>query len=119
MHELAIAQSIVEVVEQRASACAAARVKGVRLQVGEASGIAADSLAFSFEMLAGFSPLLAGARLTIDHVPHRAYCRHCAREFAVYHFVPQCPDCETWSAEVVSGKELQILDMEIEQAQHS
>ena len=114
MHELAIAQSIVEVVEQRASECQATRVKGVRLQIGEASGIVADSLSFSFEMLTGLSPRLEGARLLIESVPHRAYCRHCAREFAVRQFVPCCPICEEWSAEILSGTELQILDMEIE-----
>lgn len=115
MHELALAQSIVEVVEQHAGACQAARVKSVRLQVGEASGIVADSLRFSFEMLAGLSPLLAGAHLVIDSTPHRAHCRQCRQEFAVSHFVPQCPDCATWSAEIVSGTELQVLDMEIEE----
>ena len=116
MHELAIAQSIVEVVEQRAGECQAARVKCVRLQVGEASGIVADSLQFSFTMLADLSPLLAGARLAIASTPHRAHCRQCAREFTVHHFVPQCPTCAEWSAEIISGTELQILDMEIEEA---
>lgn len=114
MHELAIAQSIVEVVEQRASECQATRVKNVRLQIGEASGIVVDSLSFSFEMLTGLSPRLEGARLRIESVPHRAYCRHCAREFAVQQFIPRCPACAEWSAEVLSGTELQILDMEIE-----
>lgn len=115
MHELAIAQSIVEVVEQRASACQAARVKNVRLQIGEASGVQADSLSFSFEMLAGLSPRLEGAHLLIESVPHRAYCRHCAREFAVQQFIPCCPLCEEWSSEVLSGTELHILDMEVEE----
>ncbi len=114
MHELAIAQSIVEVVEQQASACRATRVKGVRLQVGEASGIMADPLIFSFEMLAGLSPLLAGARLLIETPPHRARCRRCAREFTVERFVPRCPICAEWSADILSGTELQIIDMEIE-----
>lgn len=113
MHELAIAQSIVEVVEQRANTCHAARVKSVRLQVGEASGIMADSLTFSFEMLAGLSPLLAGAHLSIETRPHRAYCRHCAREFTVERFVPRCPVCAEWSPDILSGTELQIIDMEI------
>ena len=114
MHELAIAQSIVDIVEQRASECQAVRVKGVRLQVGEASGVATDSLVSSFEMLADLSPLLTGARLQIYALPHRAHCRHCAREFVVKNFVPQCPLCSEWSAEILSGTELQILEMEIE-----
>lgn len=114
MHELAIAQSIFDVVEARAVECNAARVKGVRLRIGEASGVVTDSLTFCFEMLASFDPVLASAQLLIDVVPHRARCRHCAKEFAVTNFVAQCPTCNEWAAEIVSGNELQILEMEFE-----
>ncbi|OLD79504.1 MAG: hydrogenase maturation nickel metallochaperone HypA [Chloroflexi bacterium] len=114
MHELSIAQSIVEVVEARAAEYNAARVKGVRLKIGEASGVVTDSLTFCFEMLASLEPTLAGAQLLIDIVPHRAHCRHCAQEFSVTNFVAQCPTCKEWSDEIVSGTELQVLEMEYE-----
>jgi len=114
MHELSIAQSIVDAVEARATECNAARVKGVRLRIGEASGIVANSLTFCFEMLVSLDPTLTGAQLSIDSVPHRARCRHCAKDFSVINFVAQCPTCQEWSSEIVSGTELQILDMEIE-----
>ena len=65
MHELAIAQSIVEAVEAKASECNAAHVKTVRLKIGEASGVVTDSLTFCFEMLVSLDPTLAGAQLLI------------------------------------------------------
>lgn len=114
MHELSIAQSLADAVEARAAECHAVRVKSVRLQIGEASGIVADSLAFCFEMLTGLEPTLAGAQLLIDIVPHRARCRHCTKEFTITNFVAQCPTCEEWSDEVVSGTELRILEMEFD-----
>ena len=114
MHELAIAQSIVDAVEARAIECNAVRVKGVRLKVGEASGVVGDSLTFSFEMLTSMVPILTGAHLLIDSVPHRARCHRCDREFTVVNYVVQCPTCQEWSSEVVSGTELQIVEMEIE-----
>jgi hydrogenase nickel incorporation protein HypA/HybF len=114
MHELAIAESIVDAVDTRAAECNATRVKGVRLRIGEASGVVTDSLTFCFEMLTSLNPTLAGAQLLIDIVPHRAWCRHCAREFPVTNFIVQCPTCQEWDAKVISGTELQILDMEIE-----
>lgn len=114
MHELSIAQSIVDVVQTRAAECHATRVKGVRLRIGEASGVVTDSLSFCFEMLATLDPALAGAQLTIDTVPHLARCRSCDREFAVTNFIVQCPQCEGWDAEVLSGAELQVIEMEIE-----
>lgn len=114
MHELAIAQSIIDVVEAKVAECNATHVKGVRLRIGEASGIVVDSLTFCFEMLASLNPTLVGAQLFIDSMPHRAYCRHCAREFSVTNFVAQCPACKEWSNEIVSGTELQVLEMEFE-----
>lgn len=114
MHELSIAQSLVDAVEARATECKAVRVKSVRLEVGEASGIVADSLAFCFEMLTSLEPVLAGAQVLIDVVPHLARCRHCAKEFTITNFVAQCPTCEEWSDEVVSGTELRIIEMEFD-----
>ena len=35
-------------------------------------------------------------------------------EFDIVNFVAQCPACREWSNEVVSGTELQIVEMEIE-----
>ena len=114
LHELAIAQSIVEIVETRAAECHATHVTGVRLRIGEAIGIVTDSLTFCFEMLTSFDPTLVGAQLLIDTVPHLAQCRHCAKEFPVVNFIAQCPMCKEWSDEVVSGTELQILEMEFD-----
>jgi len=114
MHELAIAQSIVDAVEAKASECNAVRVKAVRLKIGEASGVVTDSLSFCFEMLTSLEPTLAGAKLLIDSMPHRAFCHHCDHEFSVTNFVAQCPTCKEWSNEIVSGTELQILEMEFE-----
>ncbi len=114
MHELAIAESIVEGVTRHAQECRAQRVTSVRVQIGEACGIVSDSLAFSFEMIANMEPLLSGAKLVIERVPHRARCRHCNKEFNVIHFIAQCPTCETWDTDIISGTELRVLDMEIE-----
>jgi hydrogenase nickel incorporation protein HypA/HybF len=114
VHELSIAQSIVEAVEAKATECNATHVKGVRLKIGEANSIVIDSLTFCFEMLTSLEPALAGAQLLIDTVPHRARCRHCNKEFAIVNFIAQCPTCQEWSSEVVSGNELQIVEMEIE-----
>ncbi|GHO97342.1 putative hydrogenase nickel incorporation protein HypA [Reticulibacter mediterranei] len=116
MHELAIAQSIVEVVMAQASECRATHVKSVRLQIGEASGIMTDSLTFSFEMLTSLDPLLDGTQLLIENIPHVARCRTCAQEFAVVNLVSQCPLCQQWSGDIISGTELQIQEMEIETA---
>jgi hydrogenase nickel incorporation protein HypA/HybF len=114
VHELSVAQSIVDAVEKRASECNAARVKSVSLRIGEAIGVVTDSLTFCFEMLAGLEPLTAGAVLEIEIVPHRARCRQCDIDFPVRNFIAQCPVCKELSSEIVSGTEFQVLEMEID-----
>ncbi len=117
MHELALAQSMIEALEAKAEECEALRVRSVRLRIGEASGVQVDSLTFCFETLAALTPTLAGARLVVEVMPHRAWCESCGRAFAVEHFVVRCPTCGVWSERVISGLELQIIDMEIETAE--
>lgn len=114
MHELAVAEAIAGAVEERAAALRSTRVKGVRLRIGDASGVVTDSLTFCFEMVAAQSPLLAAACLSIERVPHTAWCAGCEQAFDVRDFVTQCPGCGVWSNEVLSGHELQLLEMEIE-----
>jgi hydrogenase nickel incorporation protein HypA/HybF len=116
MHELAIAESIVEAVMAKAAECDAVRVKNVQLKLGEASGVVVDSLTFCFEMLTSLHPTLAGTQLLTDTVPHRARCCHCDKDFAVVNFVAQCPTCQEWADEILSGTEMQIIEMEIERA---
>jgi hydrogenase nickel incorporation protein HypA/HybF len=114
MHELAIAQSIADVATTRATEVGAARVSRVRVRIGDAAGVVTDSLAFCFEMLASTEPLLLGAELEVERAPHRARCRTCGSEFAVRDFVVVCPACDGTDAEVISGTELTVLEMEIE-----
>ncbi|MBX5458303.1 MAG: hydrogenase maturation nickel metallochaperone HypA [Thermogemmatispora sp.] len=113
MHELALAQSIIEVVETRAEECGVRQVRAVHLRVGEASGVLVEALQAAFTMLASLSPVLAEARLAIEVTPHRAWCEPCASSFAVEDFIARCPACGTWSTRILSGTELQILDMEV------
>ncbi len=114
MHEVGIAQSIVDTVEARASEHGATRVTSVWLRVGEASGIDRESIAFCYELAVGQHPMLSGSRLVIDVAPHRAQCRRCDRVFPVEELAAVCPDCGEWSDQIISGTELQLVDIEIE-----
>ncbi len=112
MHELAIAEQIVQVVMTQVEAHNIERVTCVRIQIGNALSVVGDSLAFSFEMIASFTPQLEGTQLLIDTVPHRARCRSCQQEFTVQQHILQCPSCKKWDADVISGTEFRVLDME-------
>ncbi|MER6124177.1 hydrogenase maturation nickel metallochaperone HypA [Streptomyces sp. NPDC001795] len=109
MHEMSIALAVIGQVEEAAErAGGVASVRSVRLQVGELAGVVPDALSFCFE-LACAGTVLEGAELVTEAVPGRARCAPCAHEWAVG-MPPQlsCPRCGGATADLLSGRELQI-----------
>lgn len=64
MHELAITQDLVDLVAERTTG---RLVLTVNVRVGRESGIVADSMAFSYEVVTMETPL-EGSRLVIEEV---------------------------------------------------
>jgi hydrogenase nickel incorporation protein HypA/HybF len=111
MHEMSIAMAVVEQVEQAARDAGASAAVRLRLRIGELAGVVPDALAFSFE-LACADTVLQGAELVVETVPARARCAPCAAEWAVG-MPPDlcCPRCAGAGAELLTGRELQIVDV--------
>lgn len=110
MHELAIAESVVDSVTARTGS---SRVTQVRLEVGRLSGVVADALRFSFELAASGTGL-DGAQLDIDEPDGRAKCADCGQEFAVPDLILLCP-CGSADVHVLAGEELRIVSVEVQQ----
>jgi hydrogenase nickel incorporation protein HypA/HybF len=113
MHELSIAMSIVEGASQEASNRGAAQVHAVHLKLGPLSGVVKDALLFSYG-LACEGTLLEGSELVIEEVPVVVYCNTCETEKtlgSIQHFC--CPTCGTMTADLVSGRELELVAIEI------
>ena len=108
MHELAIAQSIVDAISARTEGAA---VREVLLDVGRLSGVSTDALRFCFE-LAVDGTTLAGAQLDIREPPGRAHCASCRQEFALDDLIMLCA-CGSADIEVLTGDELRIVSVEV------
>jgi hydrogenase nickel incorporation protein HypA/HybF len=108
MHELAIAEGIVDAVRTKTGD---RTVRAVRLQVGRLSGVLPDALAFSFELATSGTPL-EGARLFIDEPPGRLHCRTCDRDVGRDDLLLLC-DCGSADVEVRAGRELSLLSVEV------
>ncbi|MFF3399432.1 hydrogenase maturation nickel metallochaperone HypA [Streptomyces sp. NPDC002659] len=118
MHEMSIAVAVVDQVEQAAAEAGdVTAVTSVRLHVGELAGVVPDALSFCFE-LACAGTVLEGAELVTEFVPARARCEPCADEWAVG-MPPQlcCPVCAKATDELLSGRELQIVGVQVEDGQ--
>ena len=107
MHELSLAQAVVDAVAERV---AGARVTGVRLEIGRLSGVVTDSIRFCFGLVAE-GTALEGAALDIDEPPGRGECRTCGTEFAVDDPIVLCPSCGGANVHVLSGRQLLIVSV--------
>ena len=113
MHELSIALSIVDMAVEETERRGSVRVVAIHLKLGHLSGVVPDALRSSFE-LAREETALANTELIIEEIPVAAYCPVCAAERAVEFPHLCCPICGTPTPEIVRGRELEVVALEIE-----
>jgi len=119
MHELSIAMSIIEMVEEESRKHGGAQVTAVHLKLGALSGVVKEALLGSFEM-ACEDTVLKGAKLVVEDIPVLIYCQTCQAQRPVSSIqLFCCAECGTPSAQVVQGKELEVVALEIEEWEHN
>ena len=112
MHELSIAQAVIEIVERHASG---RRVTAVDLRVGHLRQVVPSALEFAFELVAQGTPA-EGAELRMQEVPAAGRCRSCGEETPLPDFPLTCRLCGGLDVEVVRGEELLVDELELEEA---
>jgi hydrogenase nickel incorporation protein HypA/HybF len=108
MHELAITQSVVDAVCERAGD---RRVRSVQVHVGALTAVVPEAMRFCFDLVAE-GTVADGARLDIECRPGAAHCRGCGADFALTDLVLLCP-CGSADVHVTAGRELAIVSMEV------
>lgn len=113
MHEMSIAEGIVDIALDTMKNNDGTVVHAVRLRLGAMSGIEPDALLFCFEAVTK-GTAAEGAELVIEHVPLKAKCLDCLTEFVVegYRFI--CPACQSTTVTTVTGRELQVLSIDMD-----
>ncbi len=115
MHELGIANSVVEAVRAEALRRPGARVRKVGLLLGELAGVDGEALTFCFDALVRDSEL-AGVPLEIELCRRRHRCLGCAEAFVVLDYQTTCPRCGSADTECIGGEELELSYLELEES---
>lgn len=113
MHELSIATSLIELAGEHARRQGASRIRSMKIRLGVLSGLLRP-LYFCFAS-ASRGTCCEGARLEIEEVPLRVRCPRCDEikmPGTRYSFC--CPTCGVPTPEVVSGREMQLVSVELE-----
>jgi hydrogenase nickel incorporation protein HypA/HybF len=114
MHELGIATSILESVQSAARRNPGVRITKVGVKIGELAGVDVDALQFGFECIVKdteWEPLL----LDVESIPRVQRCPKCQHEFRMTDYDPECPRCGEFATQCISGEELDIAYMEVDE----
>lgn len=107
MHELSIAQSIVELAEQHARAHHSSVVEEVELEIGCLAGVEADTFAFALES-AVKNTWLENAVILRRYIEGEGCCSECGKKFPLADLYSPCPDCGSYFINITQGRELRI-----------
>jgi hydrogenase nickel incorporation protein HypA/HybF len=113
MHELGIATSLLQAAREEALRHSGARLRKIKVRVGEFSGVNPEALSFCFEVLVRESKLGA-LELEIESCARQQRCPACQLTFAVADYDLACPECRKAETEFVGGDELELASLEME-----
>lgn len=113
MHEMALAEGVLNVLEETAARQGFARVRAVWLEIGALAGVEPEALSFCFDAVTR-GTLAEGARLEIVAAEGRAWCLDCGKTVAVAARYDPCPECGGFGLQVTGGTEMRVKELEVE-----
>jgi hydrogenase nickel incorporation protein HypA/HybF len=113
MHELSIAQALIEQAGDVAKQNHARCVTGITVAVGALSGVDHDALKFVFPMAAE-GTLAEAASLIVDTVPAQVLCHTCNRVSNPELPSFACRQCGSENIEITGGRELMLKSVDVD-----
>ena len=113
MHEMSLAESVREIVEETARSSGAGRVTAVRLEIGRLAQVEIEAMRFAFDVVKRGS-LADEARLEIVETDGSAWCMRCSETVVLARRGDACPKCDSYQLQVTGGDRMRVMDIEID-----
>jgi len=107
MHEMALAESIRDLIEAQARKEHFRHVRTVELEIGQLAAVDSAALRFALDVaLRGTSA--EGAELRIAEPAGQAWCMQCANTVELARRGDPCPACDGYQLTVVGGDQMRV-----------
>jgi hydrogenase nickel incorporation protein HypA/HybF len=113
MHELSLAMSVREIVEDAAEQNNSKKVNEVNIVVGEFSSVSVEALEFAMEA-AKKESVFKDAKINIRSIKTILSCSECSMETAMEDFVFRCGSCGSGAVTIISGDRMYVESIDIE-----
>ena len=113
MHELSLAQGILQVALKAAKQGGAERIVKVYVKTGAFSGVVPSYLDECFTLMSKGTPA-EGATLEVEEVPVVVWCIDCGQESQIDRADACCPHCGSSQIRMIHGRECFVDRIEAE-----
>lgn len=113
MHELSLAQSILDILDTEMKSRPGSRAVEVGLRIGVLAAVDPEALRFGFEVSTRDTPF-DGIKLAIRITAAERMCLMCDHRYMLVALEPNCPKCGSSDAAPLGGDELDIEYLEVD-----
>lgn len=113
MHEMSLAEGILQIVEGAAAQQDFTRVKEIRLEIGALSGVEVEALGFCLDVVLNGS-VAEGARVELERIPGQGFCLACGGTVEIQALYDACPQCGSFQVQATGGTEMRVKDLLVE-----
>lgn len=113
MHEMSLAEGILQIIEDAAAKQGFQRVSEVRLEIGALSGVEPEALEFCLDVVFKGS-IAEAARIVLERLPGQGFCLACGETVAVNALYDACPKCGSFQVQASAGTEMRVKDLLVE-----
>jgi hydrogenase nickel incorporation protein HypA/HybF len=113
MHEMSLAENVLQIIEDAARVGGFRRVRKVILEIGQLAVVEPEAMRFCFDAVVRDS-LADSAILEIVEVPGSGWCADCATTVPMGDIAAACPCCGKYPLRVTGGREMKVKALEVE-----
>jgi len=111
MHEMSLAEGVLQIVEEAARREGLRRVRAVWLELGRLSSVEPEAMRFCFDAVTRHS-VADGARLEIVETPGAAWCTKCSAPTSIAELGDACPCCGSYQLQITDGTGMRVKELE-------
>ena len=113
MHEMSLAEGVVQLIEDAAREQGFSKVKTVFLEIGWLSSVEPDAMTFCFDAVSR-GTVADGAKLEIIDVPGAGQCLSCGKTVEISAVFDPCPECGGYPVNPTAGTEMRVRELEVD-----
>lgn len=115
MHELAITNSLINLVLEECRDKKITKPRKIITELGELSPYSKDCVLFYYDLLKKDRSLISRTKLEIESVAGRIHCNCCGKESTIDNkYLIFCPDCDSFDIKLIQGNEFTLKKIDCE-----